>query len=538
MLRQPIYPILIALYPILTFYNVNSQYHEAEVIIVPAVASVVLIGVIWALLFLVFGNFRKSALVLLIIVIFFWAYTYLYEMLYDVRVDLGFVILGPNNVILGLFVLIVFISILLSEKVQQEFSRLTLILNTACLVLIALPASGIVWDKLAPAALEQAAREQTLAVEAPQGESSAGQFPDIFHIVLDAYARQDRYRELYRYDNADLIEFLEDQGFYVVRQAHANYSWTAPSIASSMNMNYLEQVLPEIAEDVTDRTHLFFAIRYNQVFEILRDKGYRIVAFESGMPATDFDWQDVTIHSPNPAGIWGLGLLDEFQAGLLASTPVPRSVEALFGSDRVSQNALRRQYIDYALENLGRSASEPDGKPGTQGPKLVFAHIVAPHAPHLFKEDGTPFDPPMRPAGPGQACRMEGAERDIFIDGHTSYVRYLNKRLKQALRRIVDNATRDFVIIVQSDHGPQTWCQRGNILDPLFIRDRLAILTAIYIPDQRYENLYQSMTPVNIYRTLFNTVFGAEFDLLPDKIHINTFANPYHHIPIRKDQLE
>ena len=89
MLRQPIYPILIALYPVISFYNVNSQYQAAKVIVIPAIVSLVFAGFLWILLFTVLKTWRKAALLSFVIILFFGNYKYLYDGIYELKSPSG-----------------------------------------------------------------------------------------------------------------------------------------------------------------------------------------------------------------------------------------------------------------------------------------------------------------------------------------------------------------------------------------------------------------------------------------------------------------
>ena len=79
------------------------------------------------------------------------------------------------------------------------------------------------------------------------------------------------------------------------------------------------------------------------------------------------------------------------------------------------------------------------------------------------------------------------------------------------------------IIMLQSDEGPfPERYERGNRSWRQASREELdtksGILNAYYFPDQDYSRLYSDITPVNSFRLLFNEYFGAEYQLLPDRI--------------------
>ena len=45
----------------------------------------------------------------------------------------------------------------------------------------------------------------------------------------------------------------------------------------------------------------------------------------------------------------------------------------------------------------------------------------------------------------------------------------------------------------------------------------MVILNAYYFPNLDYQGPYQEITPVNSFRAVLNTLFGARFEILPDR---------------------
>ena len=71
-----------------------------------------------------------------------------------------------------------------------------------------------------------------------EGQSSN---PDVYFIVLDGYARQDVLARYYGYDNAPFLDALSRRGFRRFPTAGStNYTWTFLSLASTLNMRYLQ----------------------------------------------------------------------------------------------------------------------------------------------------------------------------------------------------------------------------------------------------------------------------------------------------------
>jgi hypothetical protein len=102
------------------------------------------------------------------------------------------------------------------------------------------------------------------------------------------------------------------------------------------------------------------------------------------------------------------------------------------------------------------------------------------------------------------------------VDGYREQVIYLNDRVAKAVEQIVKASEVPPIIVLQGDHGPG----HGSSTD------RMSILNAIRLP-AGFEPISDSLSPVNTFRLVFNSVFGADTPLLPDKSFFSTYDAPY-----------
>jgi hypothetical protein len=86
----------------------------------------------------------------------------------------------------------------------------------------------------------------------------------------------------------------------------------------------------------------------------------------------------------------------------------------------------------------------------------------------------------------------------------------------QAMDTILNNSKVPPIIIIQGDHGP--WLQPND--------KRMWNLTAIYFPNHK-DKLYPTITPVNIFRLVFDTYFGGKYDTLKDVSYFSPVPNLY-----------
>ena len=64
------------------------------------------------------------------------------------------------------------------------------------------------------------------------------------------------------------------------------------------------------------------------------------------------------------------------------------------------------------------------------------------------------------------------------------------------------------------------------------MKERLSILNAYYLPEEGKKLLYESITPVNTFRIIFNYLFNTEFEILNDKSYFSTWSKPYQFIDV------
>jgi hypothetical protein len=103
------------------------------------------------------------------------------------------------------------------------------------------------------------------------------------------------------------------------------------------------------------------------------------------------------------------------------------------------------------------------------------------------------------------------------IIGYRDQVAYVNKRMVPLLQSLIANSEVPPVIILQGDHGVGSFTHH----------DRMAILNAYYLPNGREQKLYQTISPVNSFRVVFDHYFGGDYPLLEDSSHYTISREPY-----------
>ena len=343
--------------------------------------------------------------------------------------------------------------------------------------------------------------------------SSSSQAPDIYYIILDAYAREDDLLDAYQFDNSEFLRELEGLGFYVADWSQSNYSSTLFSVTSSLNMDYLQSLDRRIEDGALYDTALIWPLLAdNVVRRNLECIGYKVVSFDSGWHA--LGWRDADVYLGPEVTSFAEGLelsqgINEFESMLLQSSAALVLTDAASIMPKFLSIDTGDPFRNHRLRMLYEFDALADIVPKIEGPKFVLAHIMATHTPYMFGPNGEEVE------HEGVFTLVDLIAGELDEPAKSAYrdqVKYVNSRVKDLIRNILDESKVPPVIIIQSDHGAER--SEGG---------RLNILNAYLLPDEGDLNLYDTISPVNSFRIVFNSYLSGEFDLLRDI----SYSSPY-----------
>lgn len=461
-LLSPIHPLLFAIYYALRMYVFNIHGIPFRDFIRPLLISVFAAGALFTLCFL-FIRRKHSAAFMTSSVLFMFYFYYNGWSLLPIQKTHAQAARFP--VIWALLTLLVVFWLARNSHADQNVNAIAGV-NLMALTLLLFPVmQGI---RYAIADSQSFLPQVRHVVAGKQIEA----LPDIYYVILDAYPRADVLNQ-YGYDNGQFIQDLKDMGFYVAACSQSNYSNTAPSLTSSLNMDYLQTLSATIRPEEDDLWGTFKMLDENAARASAVNMGYKTTSFASGFLWAEWRDADVFIAPPD-------GPMTEFETTVLLSS-YARTLNDL-GYVNVSDiHAERfRTRTRLILESFDALALQP-------GPKFVFIHLIVPHAPFAFDENGNPANP----------NQFRGN------DGYVTQVKFINKFILPGLRTLIEKSPQPPVIILQGDHGP---------LDKNL---QMRILNAYYLP-RGAEALYPGISPVNSFRVVFNAYFDADLPLLED----------------------
>jgi hypothetical protein len=446
-------------------------------------------ALLWGALHLAFRDAHKAALVATALVLLFFSYGYVKDGLtraLPVDYPERFV---RHRYLIAAWAVLGSGALLWGWRSRRDASKATPVLNVVAAFLVLAP--------LLTAAMASAGEPATppgddIARTVPPG-AEAG-LPNIYYVMLDGYAHDSTLRERFGYDNGPFLANLTAKGFYVVPESRSNYPTTTLSLASTLNMRYLDD-LPRLRdESSTDYFLPFQLIDGNRVVDVALANGYRYVHFDSSWGPTDQDpraWATV-----NCEGV------SAFHQVLVRSTMMSIVANALhvFEQDK-------RARVECQFDAL---ADVPQRRAPGDAPLFVFAHLLVPHGPFVFGADGELVEAEGSPEGDFEAvpAESEASERAKYA----AQLRYTNRRIEETVASILERETIPPIILLASDHGSAfAWDTSED-----FMRERLRNFEAVLLPGHE-DALYPTMTPVNAFRVIFREALGAPLDPLEDR---------------------
>jgi len=152
--------------------------------------------------------------------------------------------------------------------------------------------------------------------------------------------------------------------------------------------------------------------------------------------------------------------------------------------------------------------------PQTPGPKFIFAHILAPHPPFVFDEDGNPVNPPGY-FTTNDANTFYGSKED-YKNGYIGQVKFLNGQMQTVVDAILKQSKTPPIIIIQADHGSGLLTDFSSA-ENTCIKERFSPFAAYYLPGMKPGAIPSNITPVNLFRFIFNLYFHANLPILENK---------------------
>ncbi|MDP2696300.1 MAG: hypothetical protein Q8O87_03585 [bacterium] len=497
-----LHPFLFAIFPILFLFARNIEEVTWGHVYVPVLLSLVLAALLLLLVRIFMRDWLKSGVVASVWLLLIFSYGHIYDVIYKLGEGVVWV---PHKVLLIVWLVILSVAFYLVRKSKVDFKVINRGLNFMAGFLVALSLINIL--------LHQSPLDvrPTDSSAQPVGQSAAIDNPDIYFILLDGYSGQQNLEEFYGYDNSSFLNDLKSRGFYVADKSLSNYATTRSSLPSALNMDYLDALSPTGEAEYVRKN--FFVhnelVNNNAISRLLKDSGYAYIHFGSMWELTAKNpYADINVNKQS---------LSEFLA-ILYRTTAFYPFNYVIG-DWLNLDVRQAQWdrIYYQFEEL---AKMPDLEVGS--PKFIFFHVGIPHGPYVFNQNGSFVVEEKDPAVGWEHAPESYLNQSIF----------LNRQLIIAIDSILSQSKQPPVIILWSDHASRAIVLDKDVdrvadISDVALRSYFRNFGAYLLPDNGADELYKTITPVNIFRVVLNKYFGANLQLLPDISYMDTPKSGY-----------
>jgi Flp pilus assembly protein protease CpaA len=542
----PLHAILFGVLPVLCGYSSLVSYLLPEELVIPLAVCFALAVIVLLLSFACLRDWRRAGLVTSALMLMNFSFDAMAAPANRLMGGLG--LPQDDRFYLVPFVLLVCLVVYLLLQSKSDYKVATSFLNMLSLVLVVGNVGYIAYHEYKVNVILSGIYQnddQELAAIHLKKAKNLNDSPDIYYFILDAFGRSDTLKEVYDFDNSSFINALKQRGFVIPSGSRSNYQMTCLSLPSSLNMQYLDNLEKILGRNYTESSVFYRIIQRNRVSSLLKGVGYRYVNVSSGWSPTDYmPCADVNIGFPF-GNVFHLALLRSTLVG-----PLQRDFDflgwaarrvRLYGLQNIQTISSQSQSRDQAAAQAQVSSSSSSSS--SSSPKFVFVHVVVPHPPFLFNEDGS-------------SCPLSAISfSDKFEkEKYVAQVKFLQHQVLAMLDQL-DKSPKKKVVIIQGDHGPALQNGSDGNPSPSFLRERMRILNAYRLPDGNpgvtnagaayavatypapiyADTIYDGITPVNTFRVVLNRYFDAKLPLLPDKCIYSPNPLPLQFVDVTKE---
>lgn len=482
------HPIFFGLFPVIALFESSMNFTSAFEMFLPISIILGISISLWLTLKIILKNGEKSALIVSFCIILFFVYGPTFFTIDNITINGADV--GKHRYLLIPFFGILFFGLFYLVKTKKKLKNLTNLANVISLIIVVVMLVNITTYNL---------QNTSTFIQNEEFESvnhKINNLPDIYFIILDSYPGKNSLKEVSNFDNSEFLDDLRKQGFFIQEKSFSNYAHTYLSIPSMLNMKYLNY-LGDTVGTTGDQTIPYQMGSDNQVMNFAKSLGYLTVSFDSGWGFTrDLKSADWKLCGDNQI------FNSEFMITLVKNSMLNPIYVKIFETDKIEQRLCIFEKI-------------PKIKEQTNQPVFVFAHIFSPHPPYMFGPNGeirqlNNLDPHLE--------TKDNLDKEAFV----GQLQFVNKKILDVTSKLL-NSEKQPIIIILSDHGTAFLLdgKMNNWENPTIemIEERMETITFIFLPDVTENIFSESITPINIFRILYNYYFETDFEILEDRIY-------------------
>jgi len=482
--KLPIHTFLFSLFPIMFFFQGNLHEIPFEDVTFPLFLSISITFLSWIILRKFIGGQRSGLILSLVIMSFINLGNIRFFISDNPEETLQSSVEG--QILVSILLIINVIGIIYFLK-KHRLDAKTSIANVISMTMIGVLIISITSFSITTANDNSFANLSNVPIQISDVENK----PNIYFIILDEYAGFIQLKNDFNFDNSNFKSELEKRDFLVVKESLSNYPNTSLSIPSIINMIYFDFIPDKLGKDSKNIRVVEKMINENNVMKILQANGYKITTLDGAVGRTpDTYLADVRLCSSvfdiNP---------DIRKNFALVYVPIVGLQELIF--DEEIRKKLECSFA--ALIDFNEDTLNPD---------YVVAHLRFPHAPYIYDSSGNSIS------------INDMGDQNAYLE----QLKFANKKTLEIIDSIQERSSENIIIII-SDHGFRYYINWENPTESDYIRG-FNNLSAYYLPG---EVKHETIAPVNIFRTIFNSYLGMDYEILDDRQIWYSMEKPFDH---------
>ena len=482
-----IHPILFAIYPVLFMLSHNISELSVRIVRFPLFITLLFFSLTWISLYFVLKNKHKRGLVISLFFLLFFSYGHI----------INFSFRGKDSILfLLLYLSLLAVLIYLIIKTKKDLVNFSKILNYISIFLVAFSVFNITYYEIKNRSKQIIINQDISNIKITRKDKT--KYPDIYYLIFDRYTSSENLINFLGFDNSDFENYLKNKGFFIPGRCMTNYPYTFLSLASSLNMEYINYLFYIAGPNSTDRTPAYILLRNNKVVRFLKSIGYKYYHLGSWWgPTRKSKNADENFIYPNKIKLD----LDEFSFKLFKTTIAYSAILNFFPNLLFNKNEKNIANID--ANRILYKFNQFKYIPYKKGPKFVFAHFLSTHPPYFFDKSGQRFTKDQQLNDIDK--KTWGCKKEIKL--YLESIEFTNTKIKELVNNILSNSSTTPIIIIQSDEGPvfKYWTKNTS----KYLNMRAGIFCALYFPNVDKKALKRLVTPVNIFRFVFNHYLGT-----------------------------
>lgn len=475
------YPVFLYLLPFFfIFHGFAENFHYSltneaiELLAIYLGVSLVFASLFW----LFFRDFYKASLVSFYIMAFNFFFGSFHDFLKKYFPDTIFI---KYTLLTGVSLLLLLLLIIYLKRTKKSFTNLAYFLNSLFLLLIAIEIVTFI-----PKILK--GRNQHVSnLSGKLITNDTFSKPDIYLIIADEYAGSKTLKDMFFFNNSAFESELRNRGFHVIEDTKSNYYPTVYSMASLLNMDYLNYLDQNIVNH-SDMLICYDLIKNNNLLSFLKEKGYQALNYSPFDLDSKRNYIISTFNASKKELFTSQTFLNRFWHDIRYHFIKKNKIKAVRDKNLFSNNK-----IDSATRNIVKKENSH--------PKFVYTHLHIPHYPYYFDSSGKET--------------LYNSITHTYPEEKKDYIQYLvysNKKLLSLIDYIRQVSPNPPVIILMSDHG---YRQFKEYVDPKYY---FMNFNAVYLPNGNYSGFYKGMSNVNQFRIILNSQFSQKLPMLKDSI--------------------